>query len=388
MRISAAGDRTHIRHLFLELTSPATNRHMILENIPLAPFTTFRVGGGARYFAEVKTIDELKEAILFAREGNLPFFILGGGSNVLISDLGFPGLVIKVSSRGITHIEKGNDVLVTVAGGEIWDDFVSYAVSRGWCGIENLSGIPGTIGAAPVQNIGCYGSEVKDVIESVLVFDTEEKKIKNLSNEECKFSYRSSLFKKPEGKKYIIFSVTFRLSSAPYFQTDETYKDNRFNIGELIKKQNISPTLKDIRFVILNVREEKGMLIMAGRESYNSAGSFFAAPIVSSRVFESIAEIAGRIDKEKEKFLQPWSWEIENNRVKIAPAFLLEFTQFNKGYHKGKVGISPKHSLSIINRGGARAGEIYNLARDMRDAVEKVFGVKLEPEIEYVGQFV
>ncbi|MEK7614207.1 MAG: UDP-N-acetylmuramate dehydrogenase [Patescibacteria group bacterium] len=361
---------------------------MILENVLLAPFTTFKVGGSARYFAEVKTIDELKEAVLFSQKRKLPFFVLGGGSNILISDSGFPGLVIKISSRGITHTEKGDHIFVTVLAGEDWDNFVEYAVVRGWHGVENLSGVPGSVGAAPVQNIGCYGSEVKDTIESVLVFDIKEERIKIFPNKECKFSYRSSLFKKPEGKRYVIFSVTFRLSSTPYFQTGETYKDNRFNIGELIKKQNVSPTPKDIRFVILNVREEKGMVIMAGRESYNSAGSFFAAPIVSSRVFENVAEIAGHIDKEKEKFLRPWSWEIENNRIKIAPAFLLEFTQFNKGYYRGKVGISPKHSLSIINRGGSGAGEIYNLARDMRDAVEKVFGVKLEAEVEYVGQFV
>ncbi|MFA5841825.1 MAG: UDP-N-acetylmuramate dehydrogenase [Candidatus Paceibacterota bacterium] len=359
----------------------------IKENEPLAPLTTFKVGGNARYFIEAINADEIKEAVLFARGKNLPFFILGGGSNILISDLGFPGLVIKISLRGISHKEERGQILVTAASGEVWDDLVAFAVERGWSGIENLSGVPGTVGGAVVQNIGCYGSEVKDAIELVSVFDISDEQIKTLPFSECRFSYRNSLFKKTEGEKYVVLSAMFHLVNSSSFKIGDAYKDNRFDIGELVKKRNSSPGLKDVREVILGVREEKGMIIMGGRESYNSAGSFFKAPIVDRELFEQIMEIASRADKEKEQRLRPWFWDLMENKIKIAPAFLLEFTEFNKGYRRGRVGVSPKHSLSIINYGLAEAREIHNLARDMKGEVKRIFGVELTPEVEYMGEF-
>lgn len=363
------------------------NAMNVKENIPLAPFTTFGLGGPARYFAEVETTEELKEAVFFARKKSVQFFVLGGGSNVLVSDTGFPGLVVKISLRGITHKDVGDKIIVIAAAGEPWDDFVSYAVSRGWYGVEDLSGVPGSVGAAPVQNIGCYGSEVKDVIDSVAVFDSENGQIKNFSAEECQFSYRGSLFKKPEGKKYSVLSATFRLSRTPQRKNPGIYVDNRFDIGELLKKYGDFPTPGNIRKVILDVRQEKGMVIIPGRESYNSAGSFFKAPILSRGIFEQVIETARRIDEEKEQRLHPWFWETGDGRIKIAPAFLFEFTGFNKGYSRGVVGISPKHSLAIINRGGAKAREIYGLARDMQSAVKKIFDIDLVPEVEYIGEF-
>lgn len=359
----------------------------IKENISLAPLTTFKVGGMARYFAEAKTENEIKEAIFFARQKGVPFFILGGGSNILVSDSGFPGLVIKISSRGIKHDKEGDVIKVTVEAGEQWDDFVAYAVGSGWRGVENLSGVPGSVGAAPVQNIGCYGTEVKDVIESVRAVNTDTGEDRVFLKEECGFGYRESFFKKPEGKKFVITSVVFKLLDSPYLDNSDFYKDNRFNIGELMGEKSANPTIKDLREVVLSVRKEKGMLVTKDAESHASAGSFFGAPILSRDYIEKITSIAGTLDKEKERRLRPWFWEIEGGRVKVAPAFLLEFTPYNKGYVRGKVGISPKHSLSIINLGGGASGEIYNLAKDMSSEVKKIFEIDIHPEVVFIGDF-
>ncbi len=360
---------------------------IIKEFVSLAPLTTFKIGGMARFFAEAETKEEIKKAVLLAREKNVPFFILGGGSNILVSDDGFSGLVIKISSRGVKHEKKGNTIRAIVEAGERWDDFVAYAVGKGWRGVENLSGVPGSVGAAPVQNIGCYGTEVKDVIESVYAIDTNNGEEKIFSKEECGFGYRDSFFKTVEGKRFVITSVVFSLMDAPYAETNDSYKDNRFDIGKLVMEKSVNPTLKDVREVILSVRGEKGMIIAEGAKSYASAGSFFGAPVLPSSHLERITAIARDLDGEKEKRLRPWFWRIGEDRVKIAPAFLLEFTPYSKGYARGKVGISPKHSLSIINLGGGTAREIYSLAKDMSSEVRKVFDVDLNPEVMFVGDF-
>lgn len=364
-----------------------THEFVCTENEPLAPYTTLRIGGNARYFVSVTSIEELQNAIFFAHKKNLPIFVLGEGSNILISDDGFPGLVIQMSLRGIQYTIQDNDVFVTAMAGEPWDDFVLYILEHGWRGVENLSGVPSSVGAAPVQNIGCYGTEVASVVQEVRTVNIEDGKEKMFSSDMCAFRYRDSFFKTKTGKKYIVVSVMFRLSTTPYKDVGTIYKDSRFNIGELVRARTQSPTPKDVRNVILETRNAKGMCIKKDGTSLVSAGSFFGNPTVSREEFENILQVAKCLDTEKEIRLRPWFWDQSDGCVKIAAAFLLEFTPYNKGYARGCVGVSPYHQLSLINLGGATARDMRDLAYDMQRAVKELFHVELFPEVEYVGTF-
>jgi UDP-N-acetylmuramate dehydrogenase len=362
--------------------------HVCTQNVSLAPYTTLRIGGVARYFFSVAHEDELRDAVLFAHTKKLPFVVLGGGSNTLFADAVYEGVVINMCMKGVAYKEKDDGtVLCICAGGENWDAFVADTVARGFSGLENLSGIPGSIGASPVQNIGAYGVEVGDHIEYVEVLDARTFENKKLSRNECCFGYRDSIFKSHEGRAYIVTRVAFRLSCIPYGDASTIYKDNRFNIGELVRKRTETPTAKDVRDVIIEVRDKKGMCIKKDGTSFASAGSFFGNPIVSRAKFEYILKVSEHIDKEKEGRLRPWFWNQSDGSVKVAAAFLLEFTPFFKGYTRGRVGVSPYHPLSLINLGNATAREMYNLARDMQGAVEKLFDVRLVPEVEYIGTF-
>ena len=350
------------------------------EHVPLAPRTTLSVGGAARFFIEARSVEEVKEALAFARERNLPLFVLGGGSNIVIADGGFDGLVLAPRIMDITVEEKGDTALVTAGAGVVWDELVAFTIERGLAGLECLSGIPGTVGGAVVANLGAYGAQASDTFVSAETLDRNDEKngVRIFKNEECGFSYHDSIFSHPS-ERFIILNATFALSTARPLKI--AYKDNRFDLAALASESGREPTQADVRAAILKMRGEKGVLAT----SYKSAGSFFHLPFVSAEKYAEVAALARSLDAGKEEKLRPWAWQQPDGSYKLAAGFLLEYTEFQKGYVRGAAGISPKHTLAIINVGEARAAEIAALARDMQDAVEKTFGIRLEREVEYVG---
>ena len=355
------------------------------EHIPLAPFTTFHIGGRARYFVEAQSVGEVTSALAFARANSLPVFVLGGGSNILVADNGFDGLVIALRISGITTHIHDNRTLVTVGSGVVWDDFVVWSIEHGFVGLECMSGVPGTVGGAVVANLGCYGAQCSDTFVNAEVIDTQDEGsgLKVIQKEACGFSYHDSMFGSARGR-YIIVRATFALSTDASVQP--SYMDNRFDMTTLSAKLGHTPTQAEVRESVLAMREEKGSLIMEGRYSLKSAGSFFHMPFVSPEQYEKILKCARNLDTEKEERLRPWAWEQPDGSYKVAPGFLLEYTKFQKGYVQGGAGVSPQHTLSIINTGTASASEIAELARAMQCAVENLFGIRLEREVEYVGE--
>ncbi len=340
----------------------------ITENILLKDHTTFRIGGPARYFVVVKSVEELREAITFAQEKNLAYFVLGGGSNVLISDAGFSGLVIKNEIMGIQeNILDTNTTEIIVGAGENWDAFVAYAVSHGLYGIENLSLIPGTVGAAPVQNIGAYGVEIKDTIQWVEVFDAQENMIKKFTNQECEFEYRDSVFKKVEYKKYIITRVCFLLKKNGVVRAD--YKDianyiesHALNISEL--------SLKLMREIVIDIRTNK----LPDVKAVGTAGSFFKNPIISQEKYNEL----------KIKYQDMPSFPAANNNVKIPAAWLLDKLCGFKGYRDGDVGVYQNQALVLVNFGNASAQDILSLAEKMIACVKEKTGIELEKEVQII----
>ena len=353
------------------------------EHIPLAPLTTMGVGGEARFFVEVRSLAEIAEALEFAREQSVPVQVLGGGSNVVIADTGFEGLVLLVRLQGVTFEQNGDDVSVTASAGVVWDELVAETITRGYAGFECLSGVPGTVGGAVVANIGCYGVQCSDTLMRVEAIDTTDATcaLRVFEKEECLFSYHDSVFAKESGR-YIVIRATFLLRAGK--ASRPAYEDYRFNLAKQIPADR-ELTLAAVRAALLDTREQKGALILPGRLSYKSVGSFFHMPYVSAQQYEHIAATARELDTEKEEHLRPWAWEQSDGSYKLAPGFLLEYTEFQKGYVRGSVGISPKHTLSIINVADARACDIAELASEMQNAVEKIFGIRLEREVAYIG---
>lgn len=357
---------------------------IIRENVTLAPHTTFNIGGAARYFASAETARDVEEALAFARERSLPVFVLGGGSNILISDSGFDGLVLASRIGGISEEEKDGSVLVSVGAGVVWDEFVVWAIEKGFAGLECLSGVPGTVGGAVVANLGAYGAQVSDTFVHAEVIDThgDTTQVKIIPREQCDFSYHDSMFGHESGR-YVILRATFALSTDPASQP--SYRDNRFDMRKLTETLGRAPTQREVRESVLSMREEKGSLIMDGRVSFKCAGSFFHMPFVSEEKYAETVQKTRLLDSSKEERLRPWAWMQADGSYKVAPGFLLEYTEFQKGYVRGNAGISPRHTLSIINAGGAKAADIAGLARDMQECIEKIFGISLEREVEYVG---
>ncbi len=336
---------------------------IVRENVPLAALTTFEVGGAARFLIEATSSEDVRAALLFARERELAVRVLGSGSNVLVADSGFGGLVLLMRAQSIAVEEHADRSLVTVSAGVLLDDLVAASGKRGLVGLESLSGIPGTVGGAVVANAGAYGASCGDMLVSVDVINRVEPDlpVQTIMKEACDFAYHDSLFSK-EPEQFIVIAATFALSRG-----DATMLTLR-------------------RAEILDTREKKGALIQEGRESYKCAGSFFHMPYVSADEYEQIVARARALDAVKEERLRPWAWPQTDGRVKLAPGFLLEYTPFQKGYVRGAVGISPRHTLSIINVGDARASDIAQLARDMQTAVKNIFTVSLEREVEYIGE--
>ena len=258
------------------------------ENVPLADYTTLGVGGPARYFTDVTDEEELYEGLEIAYARNLPTFILGSGSNLLVSDRGFPGIVILMGIRGIHPLEEEGDI-VSVAAGEEWDAFVRFCVSQKLSGLECLSGIPGTVGASPVQNVGAYGQEVSEVVLSVRVLDRETHTVRELSNSECGFSYRKSIFNSSSRGGYVVLRVTYALR--PRSRPRLWYPDlQRYFAG-----RRDAPSLQEIRDAVLQIRAGKAMLLTPGDPDCRSAGSFFRNPIVTEEAALRVEEAARRL---------------------------------------------------------------------------------------------
>jgi UDP-N-acetylmuramate dehydrogenase len=337
---------------------------IIRENVPLAPFTTLGVGGAARYFAEAATEAEALEGVEFARSRNLSLFVLGGGSNVVIADAGFAGLVLKIAIAGISR----RDAIFTAGAGCDWDALVAQTVDDGCAGLECLSGIPGTVGGTPVQNVGAYGQDVSETIVEVRALDLQSLAIKTMVNAECGFAYRSSLFNTTERGRYINLQVSFALR--PGGEPTLRYADLQKHFAD-----KRSPTLSDVRNAVREIRHSKAMLIVSGEEDARSAGSFFKNPVVTQAAFEALSN----------KFPQMPNYPVVGSARKIPAAWLVEHAGFTKGFTKGAVGISRKHALAIVNRGGATTADIVALQDEIRARVRDKFGIELQPEPVFVG---
>ena len=335
------------------------------EQVPLAPYTTFGIGGPARWFAEASDETALVEAVRFARDRQLPLFVLGGGSNVLVSDEGFPGLVVRIALAGI---EQTGDVF-HAAGGENWDGFVSLAVERGYGGLECLAGIPGTVGGTPVQNVGAYGQEVSGTITSVRVLDLNHLTFSELPNAACGFAYRRSIFNSTQRGRFVVTRVDYRLR--PNAHPVVSYPDLKRYF-----ENRPQPTLAEAASAVREIRHSKGMLLVEGDPDCRSAGSFFKNPVVPEKVYD---EIAAESAQPVPRFVATRGF------VKIPAAWLVEQAGFKKGSALGAAGISSRHTLALVNRGGATAKEVLALRDRIADGVEAKFRIRLEPEPVWVG---
>ena len=341
------------------------------ENKALAPFTTFGIGGPARWFVEVRTEDEIPAAAAAARDRGVPLFVLGGGSNLLVADSGFNGMVLHVGLQGVEKDAQKDQIVYRVAAGENWDRFVQRAVEDNNAGLECLTGIPGTVGGTPVQNVGAYGQEVSYSIACVRAYDLKVTRFVDFSARECGFSYRRSRFNTVDRERYVVTRVDYRLMRGG---------EPTLQYAELARQfaDRPKPGLADVAEAVRGIRESKGMLLVDGDPDCHSAGSFFKNPVVSKSEWRQVSTIAG---KESPSF----PTGEDSDRVKIPAAWLIEQAGFRRGLVRGAAGISSRHTLAIINRGGARAEEILALAVEIAAAVETKFGVRLEREPVLLG---
>jgi UDP-N-acetylmuramate dehydrogenase len=353
-----------------------TNLLRTQENIPLAPLTTFNVGGPARYFVDAHSEHEVSEALAFAFARKLPLFVLGGGSNLVVSDTGWPGLVLKVSPAGVEFEGDRQKMVFHAGAGENWDELVALTVTKNCGGMECLSGIPGTVGGTPVQNVGAYGQEVSETITRVHALEIATGKRLEMSNGDCGFTYRNSILNTTHRNQYIVLEVSYRLPRNGEAKIE--YADlKKFFAATNSEK----PTLQQVRDAVRSIRQSKAMLIVSGDEDCRSAGSFFKNPIVSVDEADRVQTLAETRTPGKTLPRYPAA----DGQVKLAAAWLVEQSGFSKGYSMGPVGISRKHTLAIVNRGGATAKDILALKDGIEKKVFDAWGVSLQPEPVFVG---
>ncbi|HET7173049.1 MAG TPA: UDP-N-acetylmuramate dehydrogenase [Nocardioidaceae bacterium] len=333
------------------------------SDVLLSGLTTLRVGGPARAFLEVGERAELYDAVAAADGAADPVLVLGAGSNLVVADAGFPGTTIAVRTAGEAATSVGDSVEVTVEAGEDWDGLVSRAVDRGWSGLEALSGIPGTVGAAPVQNVGAYGREVSETVVAVHAYDRRAGRPTVLDSVACGFGYRTSVFKAAPGH-YAIGAVTFRLAVHP--TAEVRYADIAARLGVPVGAQ---VPLVELRSAVLGVRATKGMLLDPADHDTWSVGSFFTNPFLAPDRVPAGAP----------------AWPQSTGSVKTSAAWLIEHAGFGRGHGNDRVRLSTKHPLAVTNRGGATTADVLALARSVRDGVAARFGVELKPEPTLVG---
>ena len=343
----------------------------IRENVSLAPYTTFKIGGPARYFIEITNDEELTKAFALASSKGADVLVLGGGSNLLISDEGIDGYVIHIASKGIRFTDHSRYSHVTAEAGENWDKLVEDCVSRGLVGIECLSGIPGNVGGTPVQNVGAYGQEVSQTILAVRCYDRSNKKVVELDNASCGFSYRRSIFNSTERDRYVVLSVTFalKLGVSPKL----VYADLKNFFGDA------EPSLAEVRKAVIDIRRKKSMVIDGSDPNSQSAGSFFKNPELSH---EEFARLEGKTSSLGLSDVPSFP---SGEKRKVPAAWLIENAGFHKGYKLGNAGISTKHSLALINLGGAKAEDIIRLKDSIQSAVREKFAIELVPEPVFAG---
>jgi len=332
----------------------------------LRDYTSLRVGGPAKKFVEVGTESEIISAIEAA--GDTPILIIGGGTNILVADTGFEGTVIRITSHSMqSEIDACSGATLTIGAGENWDEFVATTLERGFAGLETLSGIPGTVGAAPIQNIGAYGHEVSEFITRVRTYDRQAKGLKTFTNAECDFSYRNSHFKAHPGR-YVVLDVQFNLRQGE-MTTAITYAELAKKLGiEVGEKAPIAAT----RTAVLELRGAKGMLLNPSDRDSWSAGSFFTNPIVSKEIAAKLPEGAPQ-------------WPTSDGMVKTSAAWLIENSGVHKGDSHGGARVSTKHVLALTNAGNATATDIAELAKSAQKSVFEKFGITLEAEVNLVG---
>ncbi|HEU5036480.1 MAG TPA: UDP-N-acetylmuramate dehydrogenase [Nocardioides sp.] len=339
----------------------------------LADHTTLRLGGPAARWVRATTEEELVAAVSEADAAGEPVLVLGGGSNLVVADEGFAGTVVEVATRGVTpDVEDGvacGGVLVAVAAGEGWDDLVALAVSKEWAGIEALSGIPGSVGATPIQNVGAYGQEVSQTIASVRVWDRTLRGVRTFASADCGFGYRTSRFKADRrdafGGRHVVLSVTFQLQQGS-LGAPVAYAELARALGVELGER---APLASVREAVLALRGGKGMVLDAADHDTWSAGSFFTNPVLPSDAVPAGAP----------------AWPQPDGTVKTSAAWLIEHAGFTKGHGNDRVALSGKHTLALTNRGGATTADLMALARDVRDGVEARFGVRLVNEPVLVG---
>jgi UDP-N-acetylmuramate dehydrogenase len=334
--------------------------------VPLAGATSLRLGGPAEFHARIPP-DGLAEALAWAAQRSLPVTILGGGSNVVIADAGLGGLVLTLAGARESSASNGASVLVTIGGGAPWDEFVARCVARGWSGLECLSGIPGHVGATPIQNVGAYGQEVADTIVSVRAHDRSSGQLVELTHAECAFGYRTSRFKTSDADRFIVLDVTFRLQTggAPC----RTYP-------ELARRIPAAATLDDARRIVLETRREKSMLLDPSDENARSCGSFFLNPVIEP---DALDALRARATATPPTYPQP------DGRLKLPAAWLIERAGFQKGQRWGAVGISTRHSLALVAHDGATSRQLLEAAHRICDGVQAQLGIRLTPEPQFLG---
>jgi UDP-N-acetylmuramate dehydrogenase len=334
----------------------------------LSRHTTLRLGGPAAHYVEASTEADLVEAVRSADAAGEPLLLVAGGSNLVVADEGFPGTVVKIATAGVTVEQDAcSGATVTVAAGETWDDLVARAVEEGWVGIEALSGIPGSVGATPIQTVGAYGPEVAEPVASVRCWDRQESAVRTLAAADCGFGYRTSRFKRDPGR-YVVLSVTFQLRLGE-LGAPVRYAELARTLG--VDAGGRAP-LSQVRETVLGLRRGKGMVLDPEDHDTWSAGSFFTNPFLTADQAALLPDDAPR-------------WEQPDGRVKTSAAWLIERSGFGKGYGNDRVSLSTRHTLALTNRGGAATADLVALAREIRGGVEQRFGVRLENEPVMVG---
>jgi UDP-N-acetylmuramate dehydrogenase len=357
----------------LQLTHYGDGSVKIEAKVELASRSTLGVGGSASHFAQVTSEAELTEALNWADAQKLDVRVLGGGSNIVVADAGFAGLVIEMALRGVRECADGTAVEVTAAAGEPWDGFVAAMISRGYQGLECLSGIPGRVGATPIQNVGAYGQEVSETITRVTAFDRASGERVNLRGAECRFSYRDSLFKSIEPDRFVVTEVCFRLhpNGAPALRYAEL--ERWFDA-----RPETPRTLAQVRETVIALRRAKSMVLDANDPNSRSCGSFFTNPILSRDAFD---EFSARATGEGHVPNFPQA----DGRVKLSAGWLIERAGFARGTRAGSVGLSTQHALALIAHAGARAEDVLRFAQTVRRGVHSRFGVRLESEPVFWG---
>ncbi len=339
----------------------------VRSGIPLASLTTLRVGGPAREYVEAKTSDEVIDAV---RSVNGPLLVLSGGSNLLVGDVGFDGRVVRIATHGVSMTRDDDGALVDVQAGVPWDELVALTVSQGLSGFETLSGIPGSTGATPVQNVGAYGEEIATSFVSLTALDRTTDEVVTLNAYDSRFGYRTSVFKRND--RFVILSVRFRLRASP-LSVPVVYSE----LARALRiDANASAPLADVRAAVLQLRRQKGMVLDDADTDTHSAGSFFTNPVILQEQLESIASLAEG---------DPPSWQVGKGEVKVSAGWLIQRAGFDRGFQFGRARLSSKHALAITNAGGAKASELVALACKIRDGVHETFGIELQAEPVLVG---